>query len=335
MRIRWSFFIAILFGPLIPLAAYLFLFHLQIGAPTPTSRWNFEVMQKKRAAAATLKGPKLLIVAGSSGLFGISAEEIHRATGFPTVNFGLHAALGTEYLLRLARKELRAGDTVLLAFEYELYESGNLIAQGANEPFMDYILARDPEYVRALPMRQYVKLVLSTPRRRFSLGLRHVFGGGKLGFVPAMGIYRSDYISPRGDQLGAVRETRTEQDANNVGTSISLSEGLSDAPVGFPVLREFCTWARSNGIRVLATFPNVAHKPEYDLPAAEKAPRQIRKFFESIEVPVLGDARESILPANDFFDTTYHLMHPAAIVRTQRLLVHLAPYLTPQPAGAR
>ena len=335
MRIRWSFFLAIPFGPLIALAAFLFLFHLQLGVPTLASRWSFELAQKKRAAAQAIKEPKLIIVAGSSGLFGISAEEIHRATGFPTVNFGLHAALGGHYILQMARKEMRAGDTVLLAFEYELYESGNLIADGMNETFLDYVLSRDPEYVRALPMRQYAKLVLSTPGSRIKLGLRNAFGRQSNLAAPAIGVYSSANISPLGDQLGAVRELRPVQYESRIDISHSLASGFSSAAPGFPVIREFCTWARNNGVRVLATFPNVAYKPEYDRPAAQKAPAQIRAFFESMGVPVLGDARESILPVEDFFDTCYHLLQPSSIERTRRLLVHLAPYLKVKPAGRK
>lgn len=335
MRIRWSFFIAIVFGPLIPLVAYVLLFHLQLGTPTLNSAWCFDLIQKKSAAADAIKGPKLLIVSGSSGLFGISAEEIRRETGFPAVNFGVHAALGLDYILRVARKNMRASDTVLLAFEYELYESGDMIAQGANDRFIDYILARDPEFVRALPIRDYARLMMLTPGHRMRLGVGNVFARRRVLPATGFGVYNVDYISPLGDQLGCTREARPPGYAAGIGYSAGLAIGLSHDPAGFPVLREFCTWARSNGIRVLATFPNIASKPEYDRPEAEKAPRQISAFFGSIGVPVLGEAREVILPPDDFFDTCYHLLHPAAIERTRRLLVHLAPYLTPQPSGAR
>ena len=43
--------------------------------------------------------------------------------------------------------------------------------------------------------------------------------------------------------------------------------------------------------------------------------------------------RWKVDPADDFFDTTYHLMHPVAIERTRRLLVRLAPHLKLQPVG--
>ena len=332
MRTRWSFFLAIPAGLLLAVAGYFLLFRLQLGAPTPASRWCFEIIRKKRAAADAIQAPKLMIVSGSSGLTGISAEEIHRATGFPTVNFGIHAALGPYCILRIARESLRPGDTVLLAFEYELYGYGDLMAAGTDELFIDYVLSRDPDYVRALPPGQYAKLALLTPGSRIWRGVKSIFAKPKP--EPVWQVFRSENISPLGDQLGCTREARPAQFASLIVTSIALAHGLPDEPPGFPAFREFCAWSRSHGIRVLATFPNIAHLPEYDQPAAEKTPRQIRALFESMGVPVLGEARDSFLPADDFFDTLYHPLHSAAIGRTRRLLIHLAPYLSPQPAAA-
>ena len=43
----------------------------------------------------------------------------------------------------------------------------------------------------------------------------------------------------------------------------------------------------------------------------------------------VGELSESMLPEDQMFDTNYHPMRTAAIARTQRLLVHLAPHLRP------
>jgi hypothetical protein len=110
--------------------------------------------------------------------------------------------------------------------------------------------------------------------------------------------------------------------------------GFPQSPPGLPPIREFCEWARQNNVRVLATFPNICHRPEYDLPAAKQMPAQFRAFYESMGVPVLGDISESMLPEEQMYDSLYHPMRDAALARTRRLLTHLAPYLKPQ-SGAR
>jgi hypothetical protein len=44
-------------------------------------------------------------------------------------------------------------------------------------------------------------------------------------------------------------------------------------------------------------------------------------------VPVVGDYRDAILPADQFFDTCYHLTAEAAQGRSQRLAAQLMPFL--------
>ncbi len=83
MKVRRSFFIALPLGLLLSAAIYFGLFLLQLGVPTAKWAWLHEIIVAKRKLAESITQPKLLIVAGSSALYGISAEEIERQTGFP------------------------------------------------------------------------------------------------------------------------------------------------------------------------------------------------------------------------------------------------------------
>jgi hypothetical protein len=44
-------------------------------------------------------------------------------------------------------------------------------------------------------------------------------------------------------------------------------------------------------------------------------------------VQVIGDYTDALLPADDFFDTHYHLTEEASLVRSRRLAEQLKPYL--------
>src|SRR5437867_996123 len=104
MQVRWPFFLALPTSLIVVLVCYIGLFHLQLGVPTEGSRWCYELIQIKRKKAESIAGPKLLLVGGSSILFGLSAEEIQRKTSYPTVNFGTHAAFSLAYMLDLTRQ---------------------------------------------------------------------------------------------------------------------------------------------------------------------------------------------------------------------------------------
>jgi hypothetical protein len=328
VNIRRSFFIALPLGLLLSAAIYFGLFNLQLGVSTGHWAWLHEIIQKKEKAAAAITKPKLLIVAGSSALFGISAEEIERQTGYAAYNFGSNASLGPHYLLYLTRKICRPGDTVLLAFEYEQYYFGGLDGDAPDEFFIKYILGYDREYIQSLSFRMQFKLSLLTPGERFWSGLAAVFRKPKVD--PAqVEIIRGALanITSYGDQKTALRELRPEHSPARTTLSYIPAYGFPPSPAGFPAIREFTAWARANHIRVLATYPNITHLPEYDLPAAKHVPAQFHALYESVGVPVLGDISESMLPEEEMNDTLYHPLYSAAIERTHRLLVHLAPYL--------
>ena len=118
---------------------------------------------------------------------GINAEEIERQTGFPTANFGTNAGLGPSIILHLTRKVCRPGDTVLLAFEYELYLGEDLTLGTADEVLMNYILGHDREYVMGLSLHAQGKLALLTPRETFRSTARHSFARSWMWPVPGRG----------------------------------------------------------------------------------------------------------------------------------------------------
>src|SRR5215216_5398631 len=76
---------AMALGLVLPTLLWYALVTFQMGAPTESTRWIKEIYDIKLAKATQRNSPKLLIVSGSNGLFGISAQQIERETGFPTV----------------------------------------------------------------------------------------------------------------------------------------------------------------------------------------------------------------------------------------------------------
>jgi hypothetical protein len=341
MNVRWPFFLTLPAGLLLAFSGYLILFQLQLGVPTEQSRWCWEMVRKKSQKAQSITEPKLLLVGGSSVLFGISAEEIQRQTGCPTVNFGTHAAISSAYMMELTRRIAQPGDTVLLALEWELYEKDSRILRASSDSiFNDYIVARDSEYVKRLPWRERFNLAMLTPGKRVWLGLMNRFAGKNATAAPvpefiagAFNPYRSESLNEFGDQTGATKARRPANAPSRARLIRRLAEGLPDNPAGFPTIRAFCEWASTNRVRVLATFPNTCHRPEYDRAEARKTPLQLHEFYRQQGVPVLGEAAEAILPESEFFDTMYHLTEEACRTRTQRLLPHLIPYLPSKSAA--
>ena len=65
----------------------------------------------------SIKEPKIVFIGGSSLIFGLRSEEIEKATGYPVVDFGLYASLGTTFMMDIAKDYIRQDDIVVLAPE--------------------------------------------------------------------------------------------------------------------------------------------------------------------------------------------------------------------------
>ncbi|HWQ90958.1 MAG TPA: SGNH/GDSL hydrolase family protein [Clostridia bacterium] len=322
------FFIGLISGLVLALAVFFGSFYRQLGAPTLSSQWCYEINTKKQQIAQSIAGPKLLLVGGSSTLFGLSAREIQAETGVPTVNLGTHAALGPEYILHLARHAAKPGDTVMLGLEYEVYDyTARVKGPGwTDQLYFDYLFARDPEYFRSWPLPRQFQTAMLISNRRLKEGLRN--RGQTIAPIDG-GAYNSTNLNAFGDQTGNTFSKRPATGEPWLSSrSHNLAAGISAQPTGLRNLRNFIQWARQNNVRVLATYPSICFRPEYVETPGQRTEKAIRDFFESEGVPVVGNAREAMLDPDQFFDTLYHPTEEGARARTRRLLVHLAPLLT-------
>jgi hypothetical protein len=320
-----SFFIGLPAGLGLAFGIFATMTWLRLGVPTPVSNWCWQMQQKKESLAAAEQKPRLLIVGGSSVLFGVQAALIQRETGQPTINLGTHAALGPRYLLNRARAVVRPGDTVLLALEYELYEWGD--ADGArwmDAIYVDYLLSSDPGYFRSLPWTRLFEVAMRQPINQLSRAVRARFNPKP---IPRDPIYDVANLNANGDLTGHIASQRQGRNIDIDHPHAHLINGFMNTAGAWQDIADFCSWAESNRVRVLATFPNLAHRPEYDAPAGQQAPAQIEHFYNTHNVQVVGTAREAMRPPEAYFDTRYHLTEEAAAARTRALIVSLRPIL--------
>jgi hypothetical protein len=323
MKVSWSFLVALLAGFLLMFGLLVGAFCLNLGVPSPSSRWAFELNQKKRHMADQAASPRLLLVGGSATLFGLSAKEIEAQTGCHTINLGTHAALGTSYILRLAEQTARPGDTVLLVLEYELYTYGKLNQAWADKILVDYIVSRDPAFFHGLSIPEQWNLFMLTPISRLVDGLKN----RRRPEIPfddsGFGVYSVRHLNKWGDLTGHTSAHRLAQRESILKLKSVLGRGLPEHPEGFTAIASFCRWAQTNRIRVLATFPNICDQPEYHSPAAQHSIKIIEDFFARLGVPVVGEYTDAILPEEELLDTIYHPTEEAALARTQRLIPKL------------
>lgn len=301
----------------------------QLGVPTTSSAWINEIIGRKEKSANAIVQPKLVLLGGSATLFGIKASVIESELGVPVINGGLHAGLGMACILRVGKKMLRPGDTVMLFPEYELLNFGEKNRlEWAAITYLDFMLSRDVDYYLALPLKDQIEIALMTPLDRIGRGIR-----GK--WLPEQIMPASEYnpydvvcLDAHGDMTGhySARRPATAVDRDQRICEV-LAKGISADAEGFELMSEFKSWAKANRIRVMAGFPNMIHRKEYDSSVAANVEAQLKAYFLKEGIHVVGGMREVLLPEVDFFDTIYHPTEEASINRSRHLAFQLRPLI--------
>lgn len=303
----------ILGGMVLGAGLWLLLVLFQLGAPTESTRWNYRILQQKRALAATVSSPRTLLLGGSNVLFGLRARLMEQESGRHTVNFGSHAGLGRRYLMRDFQRALRRGDTAVLCLEYELYSRDEV-----SETLADFLLARDPDYLFRLDRWQLLRVLFGVTPGRVVEGCINRLrppGRGTSG-------YDERTVDPHGDETLNNRPPNEMERIRVAGYTPNpfLVAGCPIDPEAAGDLEQFIAWCRANAVELFVTFPSTLDFPAYHTPAARDGAARLVDWFETRGARVVGAPESFLYPREAFFDTNYHLTGPAAERRTRQLL---------------
>jgi hypothetical protein len=311
---------------LLLLIVYIALFLYQIGAPTPSSQAVYDTIQKKYAILHSINTKKIVLLGGSATYYSLRAEIIEKVTGIKTVNMGVHAGLGRQYILDRARTMLKPGDIVVLSLEYPLY-----IKSSPDPVAVDYILSRDPAYYATMPQWQQLAYFLTLSPLEVVLRAY-----SKLTSPPeGHSISKANEFSNAnkyGDQ------TRNQKPPNPIQASIVAKIGytaiddLTEYSKGKADIKTFVAWCRKNNIMFIASFPSLMAFAPYHSEPYRSFLNSLPDFYRQLKVSVVGDPYAFMYERSNFFDTRYHLKGDAAQRHTYsflRLLKIQRPELVP------
>jgi len=317
---RYFAFIGV--GFLAALLPYSGLFALALGVPpTPSALRVAGWYEHKLEIAARTAGPRIVTIAGSNGLFGISSEMIEAGTGMRAVNFSTHATITLKYLFYKARQVLRPGDIALLALEYRFYYPKDVSAL-----FSEYVIGSDPGYLSDLPWTERIFWLMSPS---FETLTAHWFQSWEEAEAERGKIREEveENLNRHGDfRTNQPENRRPDQVAalNRVRPVPQIEHWyLSMTPDVWEQIGGFSEWCKTNDILLLATFPSVVDFPEYDTAESRKAADKMVESYERMGVEVVGVPKDFMMPRELFFDTVYHLNDEGMRIRTAKMLPDL------------
>jgi hypothetical protein len=303
------------------LLLYLAVFGLWLDRPLSTGFLRQQI-EYRLARAASLEGPKLVILAGSGAAYSLRCEVMEPIAGIPCVNGGVAVGIGLDYLFARWQPLLHPGDTVYLPLEEAQYVRTRAATLAG--PDAAILLRHDRATLAALrPDRWAAAALAASPRDAvmsvietalvaagFHDPRAAVTGGSNAwgdhaGHTAARGAANQPYL------LAA-------NPAHPTAAAILAGDGTAE-------LRGFLAWARSHQVRVIGGLP-VGFA---DSPLAPGAADAIRDVFTGGGAAWL--ALPNRHPRTDFFDTPDHL-HEAAQIAHARVV---AQALRPQLASRR
>ena len=322
---RKPFFLLLCLALLLPL---LFMGVCAVGIPAKYGATYMGELKYKVQRLSSVRGPKIVLVGGSSAAFGADSSLIEKEfPDYEVVNFGMYAALGSRMMLDLAQRGIGEGDIVIFMPEINEqtlsdFTDGAYALQGLDGAWDLLGQIRPdlyPSVLGAMPAFAMEKLRCQLAKT-----------------VPDPGaLYRRDSFNEYGDVDNAM-----------VSRNIMPEEYDPDLPVvmnGELPTEEFAGYLNDysrklgkkgasfyyhfcpvNGLSVTggALSGSVdSEGPTGSLCFAKQSALDFYTHLDAVlDFPLLGDPREAIMEAGWFYDTNFHLNQAGRTAFTRQLV---------------
>jgi hypothetical protein len=281
-----------------------------------TPDWVKLALSKKEKLASTSSPNqrRILIISGSNGLFGISAEKISKATGIPTLNLSSHAGLGGEYVLNRSAPFIRAGDIILLPLEYPFYSS-----LGLSQDFKEHdLLAR---FLLSYDQKSFQSVAILS-RLDFAFSNGFSLRNKKEYLRYFKGYLSQEDILERLQQDYLKGECYTSFSLNDYGDE-TCNIGKENAPVNPAIfvtampsslihidpsgyIQKFVKFATDTGASIIPLYPVSTHTDDYQSPIYTQSAEKIKQFWEDQGIAFQDSLEDSLLPPKMMYNTNYH-----------------------------
>lgn len=311
----------LLFAAIASLLLFVVIFAVVVKRPL-TIGFIAEALALKDAYAQSIKGPKVVVIGGSSSLFGVRCEIMEPILGRGCVNGALTATLPLSYLLRTGKRWLQPGDTALLPLEYGHYvadsehPTSTLAGMLLNHDRSGLLFYSPAETLRILTQLNFQNAISGL----VEMGLK------------AAGIERRFNISVLTHQGDMKDHTKKKSRAyrsyiQSIQTDYNYPDLRNKAPN--PALPAFLAWATKNRITVVGTYPTTFS----DVTIPKYATDLISGYFQRAGHRFLSTPSNNQYDRSCFYDGLYHLNEDCQIRHSKMLAESLAPLLAANHEG--
>ena len=271
----------------------------------------------KHALLSKTRGPRLVLLGGSSMAYGLDSKLLAERLGIQPVNMGLHAALGIEFMCREVLDELRPGDVVVLSPEYPCFghqpdavTQFQLIEQrpASARHLRDWSWQSTREMLDqwALP---YVGAIARRGVRGLKVRLRQLRG--------------RDTAEVAFNEFGDFVAHRDRPMQPSAAEPLFASHYYNARlPQAIECLNAFHAACRKRGVQV---YYSCCPAPQTALARQRTIVAEIETALrQSLTIPLLDTPEQLSFAPDAFYDTPYHLNWRGRRERTERLAASLS-----------
>jgi hypothetical protein len=312
---------------------YYALFCFQLGAPVEAEYWLWDLRFLKQDIAQRTPSPKLVIVSGSNGLFGIDSAELQKYVKMPVANLATHAGLPLDWMLDFAAASVKKGDVLLLPFEWDYYLADytrpsqwmtRQVVAWDKRYFEDLNPIRKIQFIASMSCTDFFNNLLTRldteqilrehPNRRLDSREASLDAYYHSDHSQAYG-YNYLNINRYGDIMQNWKPPRIV--GLDTGGYYSLDSMLE--PIVLKKLKQSIDDLQQRGVKVLVTFPPIAINPVTASKLLKDKTAKLEDVLRHAGIPLLGNQAEYYFPQSFFFDNPHHLTWEGKKKRTEIL----------------
>ena len=257
----------------------------------------------------SLESPKIILAGDSNLAFGMDSARLEEAFDMPVVNLGGHGGLGNGFHLNMAKRNIQAGDIVVIS-------TTGYASTGVLDPALAWItIEGNTDYLSLVPSGDGFKMLKALPKYVLKTLFYWVTGTGNQ--TPDDAYARSAF-NPYGDNVFPRTETTFYFHPDSVNTPVISPEGMQ-------VINEFAAYCADRGATCLIAAAPIACQPDVvDVQAFVDFEQELR---QAAACDVISHYPDYLYDHTLFSDTASHMTQEGVALRTQQLIKDLSVWM--------
>ena len=254
-------------------------------------------------------GKRIVLVGGSGVAFDCDSAMIDEVfSSYEVVNFGMYAGLGTKAVMDLSESYIHEGDIVILSPE----QSGQTLSDYFNGEYMWQAADGDFGMLRHIKSENFEDMLGNFPK--FALQkLNYVLKGRQ---PQTDSVYRKKSFNAYGDIELDDNQKNILPNGYDVNQSVSFAEGIVQ-----PEFLEYMNaWAKRLEKKGASVWYRYCPVNKLAVEDAETVATYDSFLRKKLEFSVIGNPENSLMDAEWFFDTNFHLNSAGKEVNTVQLI---------------